>query len=976
MASRGARCVSTLVILIAGYRLPALATPSEYEGRPVSEIRYDPPYQPVSDAELNRLVGIAAGQPLSLAALRQAIQRLYSTGRYDEIRADAALSETGAVILTFQTVQNWFMSRISVEGVEEPPNREQLLSSTKLELGTRYSEDLMVEAIRGLRQTLTANGYHTPRIQPLVERYPEFDELHIQFLINPGPRAYFTRPVITGNLRRSEGAILRDTAWKRWWGLLGWKQFTETRLQRGLDRIRRAYLKRDYLLTKVEMEDLAIDREERLVEPRLHIEAGPRVQVRTTGTKVSQGRLKEMIPVYQEQSVDQDLLIEGMRKLTQHFQSKGYFDTQVSFQQEQISADEQLIEYAIDRGERYKLVHLEISGNRYFDALTVRERMAILPAGRFTNRAGRFSEELLERDKGAIEELYRANGFRDVRVSSRVEKNHKGKQQDIAVFVEVEEGEQWFVNSLDISGVDLRLYEYVQSILTSTEGQPYSAFSVATDRDNILNFYYDNGYPDASMEITSTPSDDPRRMNLRYAVSEGRRLFVKEVAINGLDTTRPSLVFNRISLEPNSPISLTSMVFSQRRLYDLGIFAKVDMATENPLGNTREKRVLFQFEEASRYSFNAGVGAEFGRFGGSATSLSAPAGGAAFTPRLSLGISRLNMFGVGHTLGAQGRFSTYQKRGLLTYLAPQFKGRDDLNLTLTALWDDSRNVLTFGSRRIEGALQVGQRLSRATSAQYRLIYRRVSTSDVKIEPGLIPLFSQPVRVGLVSATLVNDRRDDPLNATRGMYYSVDLAVANRAFLSDPSFGRLLGRNSSYHRVSRDYVVSRNTTFGWIYNYGKPQVPLPERFFAGGAVSHRGFPENQAGPRDLATGFPLGGRALLFNQTELRFPLAGNNLGGVLFHDAGNVYSRIQDMNFRYKQRDLTDFDYMVHALGFGVRYRTPIGPVRVDLAYGANSPRFFGYRGSLNDLLQGNLGSPISQRVSRFQFHFSLGQAF
>jgi outer membrane translocation and assembly module TamA len=209
-----------------------------------------------------------------------------------------------------------------------------------------------------------------------------------------------------------------------------------------------------------------------------------------------------------------------------------------------------------------------------------------------------------------------------------------------------------------------------------------------------------------------------------------------------------------------------------------------------------------------------------------------------------------------------------------------------------------------------------------------------------------------------------------------MYYSVDLAVANRAFLSDPSFGRLLARNSSYHRVSRDYVLSRNTTFGWIYNYGKPQVPLPERFFAGGAVSHRGFPENQAGPRDLATGFPLGGRALLFNQTELRFPLAGNNLGGVLFHDAGNIYTRIQDISFRYSQRDLTDFDYMVHAIGFGVRYRTPIGPVRVDLAYGANSPRFFGYRGNLNDLLQGNLGAPISQRVSRFQFHFSLGQAF
>ncbi len=973
------RCISTIGILLAAFSHALTASPQDYEGKPVAEIRFSPAYQPVPETELNRLAGIAAGQPLSLAAVRQAIQRMYATGRYDEIRVDAALNGSGEVVLTFETLQNWFMSRISVEGVAEPPNREQLLSAAKLGLGEKYSEEQMVEAVKGIRDVLGNNGYHTPRIQPLVERYPEYDELHIQFLINPGPRAYFARPVITGNPKRSEWRLLRDSGWPRWWGLLGWRRYTETRLQRGIDRMRRGYLKRDFLLAKVDLQEVAFDREERLAQPRLKIEAGPKVQVRTTGAKVSQGRLKELVPVYQEQSVDQDLLMEGSRKVTQHFQSKGYFDAKVTFDRKDVSPEQQLIEYQVARGDHYKLVYVEVTGNKYFDLLTIRERMGILSAGRFTNRAGRFSEELLGRDRGAIEELYRSNGFRDVEVVTRVEKNYKGKDREIAAFLEIKEGEQWFVDDLEVSGVDLRLYEYIQSTLTSTEGQPYSAFNVATDRDNILNYYYDNGYPDASMEITSSPSDRPRLMNLKYAVSEGRRLFVKDIGINGLDTTRQSLVLNRISLAPGSPISLSSMVFSQRRLYDLGIFAKVDMATENASGGTREKRMLFQMEEASRWSVNGGVGAEFGRFGGSATSLSAPAGGAAFTPRLSLGVSRLNMFGVGHTMGAQARFSTYQKRGLLTYLAPQFQGRDDLNLTLTALWDDSRNVRTFSSKRIEGALQIGQRLSRATSAQYRVVYRRVATSDVKIEPGLIPLFSQPVRVGLISATVVDDRRDDPLDATRGIYSSADLAVANRAFLSDPSFGRLLARNSSYHRVGRDYVLSRNSTFGWIYNYGKPEIPLPERFFAGGAVSHRGFPENQAGPRDLLTGFPLGGRALLFNQTELRFPVAGNNLGGVLFHDAGNTYTRVQDINVRYRQRDVRDFDYMVHAVGFGVRYRTPIGPIRVDLAYGANSPRFVGYRGSLNDLIsgnQGNLGTPVLQRVSRFQFHFSLGQAF
>ncbi|MGH9668240.1 MAG: BamA/TamA family outer membrane protein, partial [Bryobacteraceae bacterium] len=160
------------------------------------------------------------------------------------------------------------------------------------------------------------------------------------------------------------------------------------------------------------------------------------------------------------------------------------------------------------------------------------------------------------------------------------------------------------------------------------------------------------------------------------------------------------------------------------------------------------------------------------------------------------------------------------------------------------------------------------------------------------------------------------------------------------------------------------------------------IPLPERFFSGGVYSNRAFPDNQAGPRDLTTGFPLGGAALLMNSLELRFPLIGDNISGVLFHDDGNVYDSIRDISFRFRQRDLQDFNYMVHSFGFGIRYRTPIGPVRVDFSLSPNSPRFVGFRGTLDELLActapgaANPCTPIPQRINVFQFHFSLGQAF
>lgn len=184
------------------------------------------------------------------------------------------------------------------------------------------------------------------------------------------------------------------------------------------------------------------------------------------------------------------------------------------------------------------------------------------------------------------------------------------------------------------------------------------------------------------------------------------------------------------------------------------------------------------------------------------------------------------------------------------------------------------------------------------------------------------------------------------------------------------------RNSTYHEIGKRLVFARSLSFGMMSGFQLGQaddIPLPERFFSGGASSHRGFPDNQAGPRDTLTGFPLGGRALLMNNLELRFPLRGENLGAVLFLDSGNVYTELGDISFRFHQRDEFDYDYAVQATGLGIRYRTPIGPLRLDLAYSLNSPRFFGCTNT--NPLEG-CGAAKVQRIRPFQFHFSIGQTF
>jgi outer membrane protein insertion porin family len=232
-----------------------------------------------------------------------------------------------------------------------------------------------------------------------------------------------------------------------------------------------------------------------------------------------------------------------------------------------------------------------------------------------------------------------------------------------------------------------------------------------------------------------------------------------------------------------------------------------------------------------------------------------------------------------------------------------------------------------------------------------------------------------------------------------------VAMSGNFFGSQRSFARVLLRNATYYRLPHHWVLARQTRFGVIEPFNvaadviaQQSVPLPERFFGGGADSLRGFSYNQAGPRDIgaplvpggptseATGFPLGGNALLFNNVELRFPLIGQNIQGVLFWDAGNIYTSLNNISFRFHQRNLEDFDYMVQAPGFGIRYKTPVGPIRVDLAYSINPPSYNGFSGTPAQLLQCNPNEPISslpsycrsspQTLGHIQFFFSIGQTF
>jgi outer membrane protein insertion porin family len=1008
-----------LLLLIA---VCSLARTQDFSGRTVSSVQYDPQKQPIDPRDLQNAQLVRTGEPLALAQVAGTIDRLFATGLYEDIQVDAQPSGNG-VALRFITRSRRFIGHVDAEGdISDPPNRSLILSDAELSLGTRFDVETLNTARKNIEQLLRDNGLYEAQVSTATVEDPDTHQVAIRFDVQAGKRARYEMPVIKGDTKLSNDAIVRATGWRIRF-IHRWRLVTQALTDKGTDGIQKKYAKQGRLTASVDLSSLDYNPDSNRLKPTLDINAGPRITVKAVEAKVRKGKLQQLVPIYEEGSVDRDLLTEGARNLRDYFQSKGYPDVDVTFKQEPLKSDLEVVNYYIALGPRRRLVHIDFVGSNYFTVDTLRERM-FLQTATLVMRYGRYSELFRKRDEEAIENLYSANGFRDVKVTSSVETNYKGKPNDIAVVFNINQGKQWIVSKLSMSvegavRIDL---SPIRHQLASAEGQPYADVNVASDRNRILEYYYSNGFPAASVAATVTPGRDPTTVNLTYNIREGRREFVRQVIISGLDRTRPALVEHKIDIHEGDPISLVKVNDISRQLTDLGIFANVSTGIQDPNGTNAYKYVLYDFDEAARYTFHVGLGLEVGQFGGTTRNLAEAGGAKGLSPIFAGDVNRINFLGRGETISLQLRYSTLEQRESLSYIVPRFLGSLNRTFTFSVLYDTTQAVQTFSVRRQEASLQLSQRLNRASTMLMRFAYRRDSPNTTI--PALnTPAFTSAVRLGELSFSYIQDHRDNPADAHRGFSNTLDGGVAGNFFGSQRNYVRFLGRNASYIPIGRNLVFARQTQLGLIKPY-KIQaglndfdvIPLPERFFGGGSVSMRGFGDNQAGPRDIGTlselpgnpvspptGFPIGGDALFFNTFELRFPLLWPNISGVVFHDMGNIYTTFSDLSLAYSQPNtgffyrpqktppvaaipIPNFNYAVQAAGFGIRYKTPLGPVRVDLAYALNPPRYIGF--STNEPIQNLIActstqigvtpscSPSAQRLSHFQFFFSIGQAF
>jgi len=999
----------------------------------------------------------AEGQPLSPENIRESLRQLFSTGLYETILVEATRSREG-VDLVFRGTPRTFIGTVGVYGAKGSTLNVQLQRASQLVPGTRFTEAKLATAHQQMRQTMAENGFFEPAITPSLTQHPDEQLVEIAFQADSGPQARVGKVEVTGDPGMS---VLE---FRRYAHLRSGAHVDHDTGNRALAGVLKHYQAAERLEAEIKITSAQYNPATRKVDFIFSANRGPAVKVLVQGANIDQDRIKHIVPVFEEGSVDEDLLNEGNRRLRDYFQRLGYFDAKVSHLQQSKSEQEVVIVFRVDLGPRRRVQSVSVAGNHYFDSATLKELLSVRAADTL-DRHGAYSQALVSGDVSALEAVYRNNGFSKVKITPETSTpetslavvpasaRNAGPVKasvigQLAVTYRIEEGEQIRVGGVLIDGNDHVDAAGLTPLLNTAPGQLLSPQNLAGDRDVLLTEYLSRGFEQASVDVAQqVDAADSNKVDVVFHITEGPQIFVRNVLLSGLHYTRPVTVARAITLHSGDPLNQTALLDTQRNLYELALFNEVDAAVENPTGGATRKTILLQASEARRWALTYGFGFEAQTGTPQNNCAGAIAGGVAcnpngvtgVSPRVLADLTRNNLFGREQSASLQGTYGLLEQKIDLLYQVPHFQGNRNFGITFSGGYANSKDVTTYVASRLEAGFRLTQNfltpgswLSKANTFIYEYDFRRVKVAftSLQVFPGEIQALATAARVAGPGVTWIRDTRDSLLDAHRGTYTSFQEFLSVKSLGADAEFNRLDLSNSSFYGFGKNrFVLARNTRYGQIRAFGTGTnvlIPLPERLYSGGPTSLRGFSFNAAGPRDPETGYPIGGAGALVNSTELRLPpptlpWLGNTVSLVLFHDMGNVFTNAGDawesiLRFNQPHRDtckvlspaqvdssgkiippspsgptngpitstghqgICSFNYFSHAPGIGVRYHTPVGPLRFDFSYNLNTPIFPVNINYSTGFSAANPLGPYSQphvgEATHFNFFFSLGQTF
>ncbi len=935
---------------------PAEQILASYEGQPVTSV--DIAGRP--DLKVDQFmpdIDQKAGQPFAREKIDATVAALKTAGKFENVRVKVDPEADGVRVL-FVIEPAVYYGMFEFRGAGRFPY-SRLVQVANYTSQAPYNATEVEQDRKSLVRFFQEAGYFQAQVTTELQIDTRHGIASVLFHSNLGRKAKFGAIDING-LPPSETSDLQHRlttlmARARGSAIRNGKTYNRSTLNKASTYIQSRLAKEGFLAAQVKLRGAEYHADTNRADVHFDVSPGAKTNVEITGAHIWPWTKKSLLPEYQGVGVNEETLQEGQQALTSYYQAKGYFDVKVT---SEMTGDEKLrtVVYHITKEKKHKVTDIRITGESQLKSDELEPQLAVQKTRFFSH--GKFSDQLVRASVNNLKAVYQSQGFSTVQVTSSV-MNHGG---DIQVAFHVIEGPRDIVSSFSIEGANtFPQSQFAPKGMKVAVGQPYSQANVRSDRASIVANYLKAGYLISSFRETATQvsKNDPHHINVVYHIYEGPRVFTAEVLTLGRVHTQQRLINEEIaSIKPDQPLTETNLLTSDSNLYSYpGVFDWSAIDPKSQITTQTKEDVVVKVHEAKRNDFTYGFGFEVINRGGSVPNGTIAIPGlppvglpSNFTtnqttfygPRGSLQYTRNNLRGKGESLSITAFAGRLDQRAAIYYINPNLRWSSwKSTMSFTAERDEQNPV--FSSQQETATYQIQRFIDGAKKNLFFVNYTFNKTDLTRIEiPELVPTEDEHVRLSGFGANLTRDTRDNVLDAHKGVLGSVAVNVYSTVLGSNVDFTNLTSQAAFYKEKYHHIVWAGSIRIGLAQPFAGSRVPLSEKFFTGGANSLRGFPLFGAGPQRNVyvcnpdqtapncpqINLPNGGDELLVINTEARIPLPmKKGLSIVPFYDGGNVFPRIgfHDFTSLYSNN-----------VGIGLRYSTPVGPIRFDLGRNLN----------------------------------------
>ena len=946
---------------------------SSYEGQNVSSVQIAG-HPELSPEHFEPIFVQHRGEPFSRDKVKQTASALKTNGKFKEVRIQVEPESDGVRVIFIPEPAVYF-------GIFQFPGSgpfpySRLVQVANYSSETPFNSSEIDKARQDLIRFFQQEGFFLADVTPEVESDKGQAVANVIFHITLARRAKFGRIKIDGPPPKDAGH-LQDSlttllARARTAAIRSGKAYHHSTLTKATQYLQAELEKQGHLGAVVKLAGAEYHADTNRADIHFTVNPGLTTHVQIEGAHLWSWTRKSLLPIYQGVGVDDEAVQEGQQALLSYFQGKGFFDVKVDSRVTTEKTGAMVI-YSIQKEKKHKVEDVSMSGNISLPESHLRPHIAV-EREHFLS-SGKFSEQLLRSSAKNLKATYQSEGFSSVQVTPAVAR----RDGDIRVSFNVTEGPRDIVNSLAVEGAEtFPESQFAPGGLELAKGQPYSLAHVEADRAKILSHYLQAGYLISSFHETATPvsKTDPHHIKVVYHILEGPKVYTGSVLTLGREQTRQRTInLDIASIKAGQPLTETQLLTAGSKLYDhVGVFDWAEVDPKRQITTQDQEDVLVKLHEAKRNSFTYGFGFEVINRGGSLPGGTVglpnlpPVGlpqnftvsqTTFYGPRGTAQYTRNNLRGKDESFSVTAFAGRLDQRGAAYYIDPTFRWSPWKTTTSLSFERNEQNPI-FSSDQGLGSFQLQRALDKAKNSTLFLRYSFSRTALTRIEiPALVPAEDQRVRLSTLAANITRDTRDNVLDEHRGVLQSIELDFNSSKLGSSVDFVKLNGQAAYYKQAFHHVVWANSLRVGLSQPFANSRVPLSERFFTGGADSLRGFPLDGAGPQRQVQAcssgsstnctllkVPAGGNELLLINSEARIPLPfKKGLSIVPFYDGGNAFPIVgfHDFTSLYSNN-----------VGLGLRYSTPVGPIRFDLGRNLN---------------------PIPG-VQATQYFISIGQAF